>query len=222
MTEIVTDTETSATATIPDGEERSQGQHKVPGSAVAEAGLLATDGDGPADGPDIPARAEDYALTVTGAIGDMDPDVNRRLHDAGFSHAQAQLVYDLAGEILEPMMDDINEAAQRASDRATLINEFGGAQSWKELAPRIEKWGRANLPEAAFEVMCQTAEGVRTLHRLMTVHDETRLAGGVDGSASENVRSDIRRKMNDPRYWRDRDPDIIAEVQADFARLARQ
>jgi len=26
--------------------------------------------------------------------------------------------------------------------------------------------------------------------------------------------------MNDPRYWRDRDPALVAEVQADFAQLS--
>ncbi|MDG4718089.1 MULTISPECIES: capsid assembly protein [Thalassospira] len=230
MTEAIKDIEGLEPDAVSEVPEAAQGQEDAPGAeqVSVKAGFLTTDGDAPADmpdmpdTPDIPARAEDYDISVNDALGAVDPDLNRRLHDAGFSNAQAQLVYDLAGEILEPMMADLNQAAQRASDRATLVNEFGGARNWKELAPRIEKWGRANLPEAAFDIMCQTADGVRTLHRLMAGGDEARLAGGDGGSGPENVRSDIRRKMNDPRYWRDRDPDIIAEVQADFARLSRQ
>ena len=188
----------------------------------ANAGLL---GDEPQDLPDgsgspeVPASAEDYVISVDDVLGGMDADLNARLHAAGFSNDQAQLVYDLAGEILGPMMADMDQATRRAADRAALAQQFGGAAQWQKLAPRIEQWGRANLPDAAFDTLCQTRDGVLALHRMMTQAGETRLGqGGGDGDPSD-LRSEIRAKMNDPRYWRDRDPALIAEVQAGFARL---
>ena len=168
----------------------------------------------------VPETPDAYAISLAEGLGDIDADLNQRLHEAGFSNAQAQLVYDLAGEVLSPLLGDIDQAAQRATDRAALVAEFGGAENWKKLAPKIENWGKANLPEAAFETLCQSADGVRAMHRMMAQNNEAAL-GKPDGVArSEDLRSDIRRKMNDPRYWRDRDPTLVAEVQADFARLS--
>ncbi|WP_052065697.1 capsid assembly protein [Thalassospira australica] len=168
----------------------------------------------------VPETPDAYAITIADGLGEMDVDLNQRLHAAGFSNAQAQLVYDLAGEILSPMLSEMDQAAARATDRATLIAEFGGAESWKVLAPKIESWGKANLPDAAFEALSQSADGVRALHRMMEQAGEAALGTGDTGNGRGDIRADIARKMNDPRYWRDRDPTLVAEVQADFARLS--
>lgn len=187
----------------------------------ADAELPAPASDEPAFDPLIvPDHAEDYVLQIDEALGDIDPGLNDRLHEAGFNNAQAQLVYDLAAEIIPSMVDQVSQAGQRAADRATLIAEFGGADQWQKLATKLENWGQANLPKEAFDAMCQTADGVRSLHRLMTGGQEAKLAGAGANDATGDIRAGIRRKMNDPRYWRDRNPDIIAEVQADFARLS--
>ncbi|WP_052657658.1 hypothetical protein [Thalassospira sp. HJ] len=168
----------------------------------------------------VPETPDAYAITLADGFGDIDADLNQRLHEAGFSNAQAQLVYDLAGEVLSPLLGDLDQAARRATDRAALAAEFGGAESWKKLAPKIESWGKANLPDAAFETLCQSADGVRAMHRMMAQSNEAALGKADCGAGETNLRSEIRRKMNDPRYWRDRDPALVAEVQADFARLS--
>ncbi|MBX2831280.1 MAG: hypothetical protein KTR23_08895 [Rhodospirillales bacterium] len=167
----------------------------------------------------VPATPDDYVLSLDAGLGAVDPQLNQRMHDAGFNNAQAQLVYDLAGEVLSPMMAEIDQVAQRASDRAALISEFGGAENWQKLAPKIESWGRANLPETAFDALCQTKDGVKALHRLMGLGQEATLGRSDGRNASGDIRAEIRRKMNDPRYWRDRDPGLIADVQAGFAKL---
>ncbi len=168
----------------------------------------------------VPETPDAYAITLADGMEDIDTDLNERLHAAGFSNAQAQLVYDLAGEVLSPLLGDLDQAAQRATDRAALAAEFGGAESWKKLAPKIESWGKANLPEAAFETLCQSADGVRAMHRMMAQNTEAALGKADGGAGDTNLRSEIRRKMNDPRYWRDRDPALVVEVQADVARLS--
>ncbi|MCH2277176.1 hypothetical protein [Thalassospira sp.] len=171
------------------------------------------------DPASIPETPEGYEITVDDVLGAVDPAVNARLHEAGFTGAQAQLVYDLAAEVIGPLIGEVEVAGKRAADRAALAAEFGGVENWKRIAPRIEKWGRENLPEAAFEVLCQTADGVRSIHRLMSGGAEPGLSAGRPSDAMGDLRHDIRAKMNDPRYWRDRDPAMVAEVQAGFDRL---
>lgn len=192
---------------------------------VSDAGVLpegefdAGEASAALDPASIPETPDGYEIAVDEVLGAVDPAVNARLHEAGFTGAQAQLVYDLAAEVIGPLIGEVEGAGKRATDRAALAAEFGGAENWKRLAPRIEKWGRENLPEAAFEVLCQTADGVRSIHRLMSGRAEQGLASGSGADGTGDLRQDIRAKMNDPRYWRDRDPAMVAEVQAGFDRL---
>jgi hypothetical protein len=192
---------------------------------VSDAGVLpegefdAGEASAALDPASIPETPDGYEIAVDEVLGAVDPAVNARLHEAGFTGAQAQLVYDLAAEVIGPLIGEVEGAGKRATDRAALAAEFGGAENWKRLAPRIEKWARENLPEAAFEVLCQTADGVRSIHRLMSGRAEQGLSGGSGSDATGDLRADIRAKMNDPRYWRDRDPAMVAEVQAGFDRL---
>ena len=197
----------------------------VEADVVSDAGVLpegefeAGEAIAALDPASIPETPDGYEIAVDDVLGAVDPAVNARLHEAGFTGAQAQLVYDLAAEVIGPLIGEVEGAGKRATDRAALAAEFGGAENWKRLAPRIEKWGRENLPEAAFEVLCQTADGVRSIHRLMSGRAEQGLASGSGADGTGDLRQDIRAKMNDPRYWRDRDPAMVAEVQAGFDRL---
>jgi len=207
VTEVLENVESGAEDVVSDAGVLPEGEA---GAGEAIAAL---------DPASIPETPEGYEITVDEVLGVVDPAVNARLHEAGFTGAQAQLVYDLAAEVIGPLIGEVEVAGKRATDRAALAAEFGGVENWKRLAPRIEKWGRENLPDAAFEVLCQTADGVRSIHRLMSGGAEPGLSAGRPSDATGDLRSDIRAKMNDPRYWRDRDPAIVAEVQAGFDRL---
>ena len=59
-----------------------------------------------------------------------DPDVNRRLHEAGFSNDQAKLVYSLAQEYVGPLVQQaaVEFEAERQTER--LAKHFGGADKW--------------------------------------------------------------------------------------------
>ncbi|PKR56036.1 capsid assembly protein [Thalassospira marina] len=168
----------------------------------------------------VPENAEDYVIEGADELGGMNATVNARLHEAGFTPRQAQLVYDLAGEILRPMAAELETGAKTAALQARLAAEFGGEAQWAKLAPRLASWGQKNLPDA-YEVMAQSPEGVRALYRLMSEAGEPGLAATGAGQMREAPEVEIDRLMNDPRYWRDRNPVIIAQVQAAFDRLHR-
>ncbi|RCK03433.1 hypothetical protein TH5_25600, partial [Thalassospira xianhensis MCCC 1A02616] len=66
----------------------------------------------------IPETPEGYEIAVDEVLGAVDPAVNARLHEAGFTGAQAQLVYDLAAEVIGPLIGEVEVAGKRAADRA--------------------------------------------------------------------------------------------------------
>ena len=73
---------------------------------VSDAGVLPEDeveaGEAIAalDPASIPETPDGYEIAVDEVLGAVDPAVNARLHAAGFTGAQAQLVYDLAAEVI--------------------------------------------------------------------------------------------------------------------------
>ena len=165
----------------------------------------------------VPETPDAYALTVAEELGGADPEINERLHAAGFTPAQAQLVYDLAADYLLPLLD--GAAAEFEAERQTerLVREFGGEARWREISGQLRAWGRANLKPEALRALSSTYEGVMALRRMMDSGEPGPLGAGA--AAAPQDEAAIRTLMRDPRYWRDRDPGLVAQVTAGFRRL---
>lgn len=165
--------------------------------------------------PDDPAG---YQITVDHDLLDVDEGVNRALHEAGFSNEQAQVVYDLAGEHLMPMVEAVSEhyAAQR--DKEKLIEHFGGEAAYEETVRQIDAWGQANLSDNVLDALSGTFEGVLALQNMMA-KGEPALGAGKDGAIGAMDEGAIRKMMKDPKYWRERDPAVVERVRNGFRRL---
>lgn len=169
-------------------------------------------------GRDIPPDPDSYKVNVASELLTADPDVNRRLHAAGFSQEQAQLVYDLASERLMPMIAELASMFEADSQIERLTQHFGGEERWREIARQIDAWGRSRLPSRVFEALCTTFEGVVAMHRMMSGDEPglLREGRGFDGSPTE---ASLKQMMRDPRYWRQQDPAIVEQVREGFRRL---
>ena len=165
----------------------------------------------------VPDAPDGYAIEAKHELCCVDEAINARLHQAGFSQPQAQLVYDLAAERLLPLIAEA--ASQFEADRQveTLRAHFGGEDRFRRVAAQITAWGRANLPPPVMEALSTTAEGVIALHRMMEAK-EPGLAPRADaaGVADEG---ELRAMMRDPRYWRTREPEFVKRVTDGFRRL---
>lgn len=165
----------------------------------------------------VPDAPDGYAIEAKHELCCVDEAINARLHQAGFSQPQAQLVYDLAAERLLPLIAEA--ASQFEADRQveTLRAHFGGEDRFRRVAAQITAWGRANLPPPVMEALSTTAEGVIALHRMMEAK-EPGLAPRADaaGVADEG---ELRAMMRDPRYWRTREPEFVRRVTDGFRRL---
>jgi len=167
---------------------------------------------GAPESPDAYEFGDDGAETAFSP----DPDVNQRLHAAGFSNDQAKLVYNLAQEYVAPLVQQaaVEFEAERQTER--LAKQFGGADKWEQMSRQMLDWGKANLPEPALQALSTTYEGCMALHGMMQ-NSEPALARGH--SASDDASMDqLKSMMRDPRYWRDRDPAFIRQVTEGFER----
>jgi hypothetical protein len=166
---------------------------------------------------DIPEGPEGYLIEPRHELCGPDANINKRLHEAGFSCSQVQLVYDLAAERLLPLVAEAAQQFEADRQRERLSEHFGGAERFRRVAAQLGSWGRANLPGPVFEALSSTSEGVIAMERMMR-GEEPSLPRTSD--APEAADEDgLRRMMRDPRYWRTREPEFVKRVSEGFRRL---
>lgn len=165
--------------------------------------------------PAIPANPDLYQISHRHPDLASSPVVNQRLHQAAFTQAQAQLVYDLAHECLMPLL----EKAGQQADLGHLQQHFGGESRWRQIAPQLAAWGKKNLPADAYDALASSAEGVKILHRLMA-SGEPSLGQSPAAANDAPTEEDLKKMLQDPRYWKTRDPAFIAKVTNGFRRLS--
>jgi hypothetical protein len=166
----------------------------------------------------VPAAADEYRIEVRDELLQPTPELNTRLHEAGFTQEQAQLVYDLAAERLLPLLDDVVGELHASRDAERLARHFGGDAAWQNMAHQIKTWGQANLAEEVYRTLAASHDGVLAMHQMMQAREPAVLQD-ADGPRGELDEAGLTRLMRDPRYWRDRDPAIVAQVTAGFQRL---
>ncbi|MXP63711.1 hypothetical protein E0493_10165 [Roseomonas sp. M0104] len=168
----------------------------------------------------VPDAPEEYAVEPKHELCGPDPEINKRLHEAGFTCTQVQLVYDLAAERLLPLIAEAAADYEAQKQVARLAQEFGGDEQFRRIAPQIAAWGRANLAPPVFEALSTTAEGVLALHRMMA-KSEPSLARNAEPAEALDEQA-LRKMMRDPRYWRSREPEYVKRVTEGFKRLFGQ
>ncbi|MBK4718487.1 hypothetical protein JJL56_06370 [Azospirillum sp. YIM DDC1] len=168
--------------------------------------------------PGVPDGPEGYCIACDHGLFEPDPAINGRLHGAGFTPDQAQLVYDLAAERLVPLIQELAAEFQAEREVERLSAQFGGAERWREVSRQLHAWAVKNLPPAAVEGLSTTYEGVMALHRMMTGGEPAALSMPA-GAPSAGGEAELQAMMRDPRYWRDRDPAVVSKVTDGFRRL---
>lgn len=166
----------------------------------------------------VPETADGYQISSPNELLDPNPEINAKLHAGGFTPEQAQLVYDLAADHLLPLLDDVLDEFGTARDAERLTHRFGGAAAWRTLASQIKTWGQANLSDEVFDTLSASYDGVLAMHQMMQAPEPAVLRDG-DGPDADLDNAALGQMMRDPRYWRDRDPDVIAKVTEGFRRL---
>jgi hypothetical protein len=166
----------------------------------------------------VPESPDQYQIELHGDLIESDPAVNAKLHEAGFTERQAQLVYDLATDHLLPVLDQAIGQLEATRETERLAARFGGEATWRTTAQQIKTWGQANLAQDVFETLASSYDGVVAIHQMMQGR-EPAVLNEANGPRSDLDEAGLTRMMRDPRYWRDRDPTFVAQVTEGFQRL---
>lgn len=168
-----------------------------------------------------PNTPEDYCIDCSHGLFDNDADVNQKLHAKGFSNDQAQAVYDLAAEKMVPAINALASDVQAERELEKLINHFGGADNWQQVAKQLLSFGAQNMPADVLDNLSSSYEGVVALYNMMKSKEPgLRTNGGTGGSGDAmNGADDLQTMMRDPKYWREKDPAFIAKVTEGFKKV---
>ena len=118
----------------------------------------------------VPAAAEDYQIETRDELLEPTPEINARLHEAGFTQEQAQLVYDLAAEHVLPLIDDASASCTRPA-MPSVSPAFRRRCAWQNMARQIRTWGQANLAEDVYRTLAASYDGVVAMHQMMQARE---------------------------------------------------
>ena len=164
-----------------------------------------------------PESPDGYQIQAPHALVGPDERLNAKLHTAGFTQQQAQLVYDLAAEHLVPVIQDAVQELEVRQQVERLQNHFGGSETWREVSRQVATWAAANLEPQVYEALSTSYDGVLAMHQMMrSAEPELIEAAGSSAPLNEAALGEM---VRDPRYWRERDPEFIARVTRGFRQL---
>lgn len=166
----------------------------------------------------VPATPDEYEIAIKDDLFEPDSELNKRLHAKGFNAEQVQEVYDLAVDKMVPMILEMAGEFQADREIERLIEHFGGKDQWREASRQMLTYGQKNLPATVLEGMSSSYDGILALHKMMGTEEPQTLS--MKGkSVSSNAEKDLQSMMNDPKYWRDKDPAFIAKVTDGFKNI---
>lgn len=166
----------------------------------------------------MPATPEEYEIDVSHGMFEVDPEVNARLHKCHCTKEQVQEFYNLAADKFAPMVTEVANEFQADREVEKLVAHFGGPEKWIEVSRQLMAFGQKNMPETVLDNMASSFEGVLALHKMMQGEEPTLSAGQGIAPTSEGE-EDLRQMMQDPKYWRDKNPAYVRKVTEGFKKI---
>lgn len=179
----------------------------------------------PADDADKETRTKFYRAIGVPESADAyptnpmfdDKDLRNKFFEIGLTSSQVEKIYKLAEDYLSPIISDLFNVQNENKEIMELKNFFGGEEKMNEALHAIKSFGEKYLPANAFDELCSTAQGIQGVYKMMqSMEPSVRTDDFVSKNLTDN---DLRRMMQDPKYWRDQDPEYVRKIENGFKKL---
>lgn len=161
----------------------------------------------------VPDNANDYPKNN---LFD-DESVREKFHQIGLTAKQVEQIYNIAEEFLQPTLSNLFQLQIETNAINELKKFFGSEQKMKDAMKEINAFGEKFLPKDAFDELCSTPQGIQGVYKMMQSMEPEVL---TDESVNENLSDDdLRKMMQDPKYWRDHDSEYIRKIENGFRKL---
>ena len=163
-----------------------------------------------------PESAGDYQLPETiDEEAAVDSDLLKWWSDHsfenGYSQEEFQQGIEMYSQAVMGSQPDLEAESAKLGDNADARIEAASAFANKffpeEALPAIER-------------MCEDHSGILALEAIQEAMKDGNFSGNTQPAAQTSER-ELREMMNDPRYWKDKDPHFIKEVTEGFQQIYR-
>ena len=146
-----------------------------------------------------------------------DDSIKCKFHEMGLTKKQVEKIYEVAEEFFSPVLSGIFKTQYETNAISELKNFFGDESKMKDALQEINSFGEKFLPTEAFESLCATPQGIQSIYKMMQSMEP---AIATEKNAGQNFSDqELRRMMQSPKYWRDRDPDYVRKIETGFKKL---
>lgn len=146
-----------------------------------------------------------------------DESVREKFHQIGLTAKQVEQIYNIAEEFLQPTLSNLFQLQIETNAINELKIFFGSEQKMKDAMKEINAFGEKFLPKDAFDELCSTPQGIQGVYKMMQSMEPEVL---TDESVNENLSdNDLRKMMQDPKYWRDHDSEYVRKIENGFRKL---
>jgi len=165
----------------------------------------------------LPNSYQEYKINVPHPSLEQDEDLHKQFLEKGFTNDQAQFVYDLAGERVIPLLDNMSVNYESEKQQEKLLNHFGSEDKFLEVSRQVSQWAKQNLAPEIYDVLGNSYEGVMAIYSMMSSEEPsmTRSSAPMAGLSEDK----LKKMMQDPKYWRDKDPQYIQQISDGFKKL---
>jgi hypothetical protein len=162
----------------------------------------------------IPACADEYP---------DDPmftdakEIKEKFLEIGLSKKQAEQIYKLASEFLNPVMGNIMSMDYENKSIRELESFFGGNEKLRASLSEINNYAEKNLPPDVYETLTSSVDGIKAIYKMMQSSEPQISVSGANNTKLND--SELRQMMKDPKYWRDHDDEFIRKIESGFKKL---
>ncbi len=161
----------------------------------------------------VPENATDYPKN------DLfdDDSLREKFFEIGLTSSQVEKIYQIATDFLSPVISELFDIQNQTNAIAELKKFFGDETKMYDALCAINTFGQHYLPRDAFDALCATPQGIRSVYAMMQSMEPN---VQTDDSQSKNLTdNELRRMMRDPKYWRDMDPEYVRKIENGFKKL---
>ena len=146
-----------------------------------------------------------------------DESLREKFFEIGLTSSQVEQIYRIAEEFLTPVLSELFDVQNETNAISELKNFFGDEQKMCDALNAINSFGEKYLPRDAFEILCATPQGIRSIYAMMQTMEPSI---ETNDAPQKNLTDDeLRRMMRDPKYWRDMDPEYVRKIENGFKKL---
>ena len=162
----------------------------------------------------VPKAASEYPDDPM--FSDM-PELKEKFKEIKLSKKQAEEVCKLASEYLTPALNSVMSKQYESGALTDLKTFFGGDEKMGAALSEINNYAEKNLSPEAYETLCSSADGIKTIYKMMQSNEPKIMAS--NRSEDSLNKDSLRQMMRDPKYWRDHDDEFIRKIESGFKKL---